>query len=393
YQEARENGAFGSDMVGQELRRSVLEPILRELDAEMKKGGDEGWKGSVFAMGGRIVERLRKFDEFMLRTYQLEDEWFRMATYLRRRSQGASAQQAAIEARDQFINYDIRAPWLNAARRSVLPFIGYTYRSVPIIARTVTERPWKVAKYIAIAHAVNALGYALAESEYDEDEERRSLRIQEQGYTWLMTPRLIRLPMLDDYENPMFLDVRRWIPAGDVFDTNVGQSTIPVPSWLQFGGPLQLGFELALNRQAFTGQDIVDREIDTVPERFGKTFDYLWRSWMPSAAWIPGSWYWDKIGNAAAGATDFNGRPYSISQAALNSVGLKVKPQDVEGGMQFHQFDFQRRERALQAQLRKLDRQFDRGLISQEEFERQLEITYDKLDRNEEEFSELTRSN
>ncbi len=61
-------------------------------------------------------------------------------------------------ARDQFLNYDIRAPWVNAARASMLPFISYTYRVVPLVAKAMAERPWKMAKYITVAYAINALG-------------------------------------------------------------------------------------------------------------------------------------------------------------------------------------------------------------------------------------------
>jgi hypothetical protein len=52
-------------------------------------------------------------------------------------------------------------------------------------------------------------------------------------------------------------------------------------------------------------------------------------------AWVPNSWYWEKIENAAKGATDRQGRPYSVPLALSSSVGVKLKPQDVEDAMAF----------------------------------------------------------
>jgi len=48
-----------------------------------------------------------------------------------------------------------------------------------------------------------------------------------------------------------------------------------------------LAFEFALNKQAFTGEEIVNRDTDTALEAASKTADWLYKSWMPSAAYIP----------------------------------------------------------------------------------------------------------
>src|SRR5690606_21945937 len=209
---------------------------------------------------------LKQADSKMMNAYQLEDEIFRMATYLRRREMGDSPQAAAAMAREQFLDYDIRAPWVNAARRTVLPFISYTYRAVPVIARSIAERPWKLAKYYTLAQACTVMAYAMAPG--DEDEEQRTMRDEIQGYTWLGIPRMVRMPWRDENDNPVFLDIRRWIPAGDVFDTNQGtMGELGIPAPIQASGPLMLAAELALNKQAFTGQPIYDEVTDTPMER------------------------------------------------------------------------------------------------------------------------------
>lgn len=373
FLEAQENGAFGSDMVAVEIRRNTLQPILERIQRESQ--GGRNTIESKLGLLGRLADGIWGFakglDRRMVELYQLEDEVFRMATYLRKRDLGFSPTEAALQARDQFLNYDIRAPWVNAARRSVLPFISYTYRAVPVVAQSVMLRPWKLAKYATIAYAANALAYMVLGDDGDEDEERRSLRSEEQGSTWLGAPRMMRLPWNDDYGNPVFLDVRRWVPAGDIFDMNQGQSAIPVPAPLQFGGPLMLAGEFILNRQAFTGQEITNDLTDDWWDKSAKVTDWAWKSWMPSAPWIPGSWYWNRIGNAMSGARDFRGRPYSVPQAALSSAGIKVKSQDVRQGFYFHGLEFNRVEQELRAQMRRLARDRQRGLITERRFERE----------------------
>lgn len=157
-----------------------------------------------------------------------------MALYIRRRQQGAPVQESAIEARDGFLNYSIHAPWINVARRTGLPFIAYTYRAIPKVAENILYRPWKIAKLFLFYQAVNNLSYAIAPSG-DDEEERGSFSDWEDGTSWFGTPHMIRMPYLSN-GNPVFLNTRRWIPAGDVFDTNGDD----IPAWLQVGGPMVL---------------------------------------------------------------------------------------------------------------------------------------------------------
>jgi hypothetical protein len=265
---------------------------------------------------------------------------------------------------------------VNKARRTVLPFIAYTYRAVPVIARSIAAHPWKLAKYFMIMYALDSLAYMLAPG--DEEEERRSLRDQEQGYTWIGVPRMLRLPFYDENGHPMFLDIRRWIPAGDVFDM-AGSDFIP--PWMQFGGPLQIAAELFFNRVAFTGQEIINKLTDDWWDKLGKYSDHLYKAAMPSAPWVPNSWYWQKIENAAKGATDFGGNQYSLPQAALSSVGIKARGQDVETAFEIKGLEFNRIERELNTQMRGLQRKLDRGLISEKVYEKGYEDLLNKMDK------------
>lgn len=386
YQEAFEHGAFGADMMSQEIRDQVLKPVLEEImrDNTFQQGGRLGALGQMTKFTGLLWSKLKAIDQKMIDVYRLEDELFRMATYIRRRELGDTPEQAAETAREQFIDYDIRAPWVNTLRSTVLPFISYTYRAVPLVARAVATRPWKLGKYFLLAYMANALAYSLTGD--DEDRERRSLPEREQGKTWIGVERMLRMPFDDKYGNPLFLDIRRWMPAGDVFDLQGD-----LPSWMQIGGPLMIGAELFLNRSAFTGKEIFNDKTDDIWDRTGKRVDHLYKSWMPSAAWVPGSWYWQKVENAVKGATDRQGRPYDIGLALSSSVGIKLKPQDVEEGLSWKAYEFRQVERALAAEARRLQRQAARGLVSEAELNRAMQKILEKRERLQKKAAETLR--
>ena len=393
YQDAAEHGAFGADMMSQEIRKQIMEPVLKEI-MNIPTAGQHPLRARMGVVGGvmaGIWDKVRALDAKMVDLYRVEDEVFRMATYMRRLSLGDTPAEAAIFARQQFLDYDIRAPWVNLARRTALPFISYTYRAVPVIARSIAHRPWKMAKYFAMAYGANALAYMIAPG--DEDEERRSLRDEERGYTWVGVPRMQRMPWRDAHGSPVFLDIRRWIPAGDVFDMNQGSSSLPIPAPIQFGGPLMMAAELMLNKQAFTGKEIVNDKTDDLWDKSAKIGDWAYKSWMPSAAWIPGSWYWEKIANAGRGATDRSGTPYSLPAAFASSIGIKIKPQDIDQNFASRQYEFNLVERALRREMSQANYQRQTGRISQAEFEAVRERIKAKLGRLSEDARErLKRS-
>jgi hypothetical protein len=379
YQDAVNHGVFGADMMSSEIRKTVLEPVLRELQ-QQATGGEAAILGRFGGLG-KLAEgiwgRAKWADAKMIDFYRIEDDVFRMASYMRHKATGLSAEDAAAAAREEFIDYDIRAPWVNAARNSVLPFISYTYRAAPLVARMIATRPWKLAKYMLLAYLANAMAYMLMPG--DEDEERRSLDSSQQGRTWIGTPRMMRMPWRDRYGNPMFLDIRRWIPAGDVFDIGQGSSAFPIPAPINLGGPLMLGAELLLNKSGFTGDAITNDLTDTWMQKGGKVADYVYKAWMPSAAWVPGSWYWQKIADAGGGVTDAKGRALELEYVIPSAFGVKLKPQDVETGFYYQRRDVEAQIRAFQDQAREERKNLERKRISKDTFDARLKTIQGKI--------------
>ncbi|TFH47653.1 MAG: hypothetical protein E4H01_07880 [Lysobacterales bacterium] len=234
------------------------------------------------------------------------------------------------------------------------------------MADAIARRPWKVAKYAIIMQVANALAYAAVDA--DEDEERRALRPTDQGWTWIPgVPRMMRLTWDDKNDAGMFLDVKRWIPIGDLFDTSQGSAAVPIPSWLQFGGPLMLAMEGFLNKQAFNGQEITNKLTDSTLEQWADYGSFAWKSYMPSTFGVPGSWYTEKLMRAATGARDTQGRSYSFPQALASSVGVKVSPQDMAVNFRYRKQEFDRTMSALKSQRKQAINDRNRGVSSNAE--------------------------
>lgn len=321
-----------------ELQQEQLRPILDALEKELGIAGNAaGQVGVMYALQMALRGRLptawtalsptatgkaaKAAARAMLDLYEAEDQVFRLAAWLKAKEEGASDLAAGKVARRSFLDYSINAPWVQMLRSTALPFVAFTYRSVPMLLEIAAKKPWKLMKLGLLAGAVNAFGYMLSGG--DEDDERKLLPEEKAGRIWGLSPKLVRMPWNDDHGSPVFLDVRRWIPVGDIFDTGQSHAAVPLLPSMTPGGPMVLVAEIALNKQQFTGKEIA-LDTDTPAERAGKVVDYLWKAFAPNIAALPGTYAWTGIANAGGGKTDAFGREQSLPQAIVSSIGIKV---------------------------------------------------------------------
>lgn len=370
YQDALDHGLFGNNALDRDIQKQILTPILKEIEAANFVGPTARIKlitkvvDTLFGAGKWAVDKAGF-------VYQLEDELFRMATYKKLLADGVPAFEAAQQARRAFIDYDIRAPGINMLRRSVMPFISYTYRAIPLVAGAVAKRPWKLAKYYTIAYALQSLVYWWMDEE-DEDKEayERLMDDQYQGNVWLGVPRMLRLPANDQYGNPMFLDIRRWVPAGDVFES--GQAIEWMPSWLQISGPILIGIEAALNINTFKDDQIFNDRTDTATEKATKAAAFVWAGMVPNFALVPGSYAQKDIlaalGKSGESTYNVAGEKRSLGGAIAGGIGVKVRPLSLEGREEQIRAQYGAIIRDLRQQLGGLRSQMIRGNLSEEDY-------------------------
>lgn len=384
-------GSIGT-WAAKELQQDQMRPIIEALEKELGLAGNVAGQVGVMsalqlALKGQFPSAWEAIKpsapgkatvaaaRAMIDMYEAEDQVFRLAAWLRAKEAGATDLEAGKLARKSFLDYSINAPWVQAMRSTVLPFVAFTYRAVPMLLETAAKKPWKILKLGMLAGAINAMGYMLSGG--DEDDERKLLPEEKSGKVWGIVPKLVRMPWNDANGSPVFLDIRRWIPVGDVLDVGQSHSAIPLLPGMTPGGPIALMMEFALDKVGFTGKGIT-LETDTPAEAAAKTLDWLYKAFAPNIAILPGSHAFTGIVNASKGRTDSFGREQSTAQAIASSLGVKAAsyPQDV---LQLNA------QRAAQAKLMEIDRNITalkrelmRNGITDEEFQAKAAAQMDK---------------
>ena len=401
-----DSGGDSGSWVTNEISRDQIEPLLASLEREMAatNGGNAETQTGVFAalqhalhlrfpaafdaaavsLPGKAV---KVAGGALLDAYQAEDDVFRLGAWLAAKEQGATDLDAGKRARASFLDYNINAPWINAMRKSAWPFLSFTYRAVPMLLETVARKPHKLLKLMALAGGLNALGVMLAGAGGGDEDERKLLPEEKAGNVWGMVPKLIRMPWNDGHNSPVYLDIRRFIPVGDVFDIGQGQSAIPILPGLQPGGPLVVLAEIALNKSAFTGKPIT-LGTDTARQKAEKFLDHMYKAAAPNVLGVPGTYATTGVVGSLTGRTDAFGREMSTAQAVASSFGVKLGsyPPDVMRRNLMGKFGAEKME--IDKNISQYKRQLQTGRIGQEEFQRLTAIEQDKKRKLQQELSE-----
>jgi len=394
----RDAGGDIGSWATQEIAREQMAPLLDAVLEELGRDGDASVQGQIGVMAAlqnllhlKLPEAWAAFKQSkpatvlgreaqsMIDLYQAEDDVFRLAAWLAAKEQGLDDLRAGREARRSFLDYDINAPWVDAMRRSAWPFIAFTYRAVPMLFEIAGKRPHKILKLATLLGALNMLGVAMSGDDEDDEERRRRMLPEEKaGRVWGVVPKLIRMPWNDANGSPVYLDIRRFIPVGDVVDTGATQAAVPVPPGLMPGGPLVILGEVLMNKSAFTGKPIT-LGTDTPAESSAKVFEHLYKGFAPNLPGLPGTYATDALVNAGTGKTDAFGRQQSMAQAMASSVGVKLGsyPDDVLRRNTLGRAGAQRKE--IETVMNGLQRQRNMNGISEAEYERKMEVQREKL--------------
>jgi N12 class adenine-specific DNA methylase len=416
-----DSGATQGMFTTHELKREVLEPLLKALREEVGMADDEGaiLKASAIlslALHGQIGEAVAGAKAAVKQSavgrgvgaavtkaqdyYQAEDALFRFAAFLKGIEDGKTDRESGKAARKAFLDYHINAPWINAMRGTAMPFIAFAYRAIPMLIETAAKKPWKVAKYMLVAGGLNALAYAMLGADGDEDKERAYLPDEKAGRLWGIVPKLIRMPWNREStlrdgrktSDPVFLDVRRWIPVGDVVDYGQDKTALPlIPQPLMPGGPLIIAGEFLVNKSAFTGRDLT-KETDTWVEKAAKVGGHFYKGFAPNLP-IPqsGTWAGTKIDNAIKGKEDPLGRAYPVPEAIASGFGLKLERYPVDTLQRNAVLDMKGKLKELSDEQRQAARDYGRQGMSKVELDEKVTEIVGKKNKAVEEYKAKER--
>jgi hypothetical protein len=404
-EEALDAGLFGGTFNQAELL-DQMPPQLKALagmsESRLKRGVDTTWNALSWFIRKPAAS-----------AYQAEDQFFRYLIYRDARLRGLDVEDAIDYSQNYIFTYDDLPKTARGLRDFALPFFAYTYKVVPPLVNTALEKPWRYAAPAAALYTVNALMYAMAASlggGEDEDwwtvirryvtdpefrdkarameeQERENLPPWMKGYSaTLATPKAIRLGMDDVTNLPLFLDVSRVFPGGDLLDAHANAGGVPLLQPITPSNPVLNTLGVMLwNKDSFFGKDIVDAT-DTSAEAAGKRAKWAWQQFSPAVA--VGNYHWDRALNVIAnqagqpilGYTGINkdGLPAQLGYTAAQTVGIKIRPIDLELSAAIKESEQKRLARDLDTKIRKIERLEKKGAITGEAAETEIEKLKEK---------------
>ena len=376
---AKEHGVFDAGFVDKELRNLDTAGITSIYKYDFKKNEWENSVGIAERTFGYV--RNNKFTGTLNNFYRVEDHIFRLNAFIDRLQKGYTADEAAMFARKHFIDYDIDAPFINSMRRTVTPFLAFSYRAVPLLAETAVVRPWKYVKYATIGYLLNKAG----EKYGGNDAERERALIDADTYKGgnllglpFMPYKNIKLPFTTKDGQSKYMFIERYFPGGDVLE--LGSGVIPA-----LPAPLQPSLGLAGSvLQAFIGYDFFTKEkvkglgVSSMDD-INTMFKYLSKQLLPNFPFVPGSYATERINKATFQRPSAYREVESELTAILNSVGFKVNNVSVKKLRRSEQIKLQEKLNIIKAEIKELAKQLREGSITKQEYDGKRQDKVEKI--------------
>ncbi len=395
YREAEEAGLFTGSFTREEIAQSLPEPFRQYLDAArdddvLKRAGGIFMQVLTFGLRNKLSKM-----------YGLEDDFFKLVIYQHARKNGQSPADAVDYALQYVFAYDDLPAGARKIRDSILPFFAWTYKAVPMLAKTALYYPWRFFGPSAAMFVINKFGYlaSVGAGEGDwlekvvkagelEEAERSLMPKYMQGYGITLNPKFLRFGVDKATGLPQYLNLSYASPGANFLDFTNQSGGVPLPEIIAPNHPVtNLMAAMIWNKDTFSGWEVV-RETDSPAEKAEKWAAYLWRQASPAIA--IGNYHWNRIMNGVAaelGTTvpggytgiDRYGNPMPLDVAIKNLAGLKVRTFEPQLEFEKNVREASWNVRTLKSEARSAARQAAVGSVTREAAKEKLDSSIEKI--------------
>jgi len=278
------------------------------------------------AESGRIDQVLHAVKN-IAKYYGKIDDISKFAIFLQMRKAGASMDKATLEAMKWGMDYSLSSRSIKGLRQTIVPFITYQYKIAPLLAESLTKRPWVLAKYAAIYPLAKMLAMSLHDL---DDDDWDDLEKQLPAYIKKSASMMI-LPWKTDKGQWQWVNTEYFFPFGnmlalfrDARDVNSGELLRD----LGISNPFLSMFFTGMSARndspplnSYSGFPVYN-ELDPGWMKAAKYLEYMANTWMPGmltrqgAAGYTGRWM--------MGGEDRWGREVTMTQALGRWFGLNI---------------------------------------------------------------------
>lgn len=339
--EAYEDGVLGADYVSAELRQTLRQLLPDPATIEESAKGESILLGLGKAIG-QVVPNwaknpLHKFHNTVTGLYQLEDEVYKLAAYLKSLEMGETREAATAHVRKWFPYYDTAtSTTIKGLQRTVWPFLSFYRESVRIFGVALKERPLSLAAGMALPSLITLFSAMALGLDDDDLEQIRKDARGKAGKLLGPTP-LGGIPLFS-----MLLPVKsgtglyqQWdlsgvFPFTDLLGNRVETDETEdwwQQSWRSFlaAGPIgSLVYAQVTGRESFGDRPFVEANM-TTGEKFAARLDNLAKTALPPLTPFYGTSF-ESIANSGEVAPNKSLEFRSPGQAVMRALfGVDVR--------------------------------------------------------------------
>lgn len=204
---------------------------------------------------------------------EVREDWTRLGLFLEMLRKGEDPVQAGLQVRRYRYDYSDMAPFLMNARAVALPFLTFTWKTIPMLGKQIAERPGTFSR-------INMVTEYLQETGGDPD--RSLLAPWESDAFGVPAPDAVKGLFGADPDEPVFYNPRITFRYADLEMFNPSPDAI-TRNWLGLVGPIKMPVEALTGFSTFQARQLRPGERVKAPAHIAA----LESLGLPIAGWGP----------------------------------------------------------------------------------------------------------